>query len=480
MEAKIPQTTSLHRLPSSEPNNRSNDEISKRGTTLASPSINGKPPPIHLDESGPLKKRLKHRYSLDSNYSFPETPSAFYNFTPNCASSKKTDSLGSRSGIRALPFRTPFEDISKDSNLKFRYDRGQTMNKSEPILSLFEKENTTKIGHVPPCRSMKSSVFAPRSSHLQTLGRMPTLSRSHVPTRPKDSSMPLLPYTPISIKAKKIALQSSAQSAFPTGDDFTKSYIRLISQQYEFFELSSEEVAACKAKNVTVEVGQVALRCRHCTCISLSYRPKGSMIVAKTHGGFYKYFYDRKSTHVEELCPFVSKPLRKRLTALRSLRESKPGGMQFGLDFEYWCAKGKAEDVVETTNGLRFESTLLLEEKTGLSSFSYSSKNRMNLQNEKYPNAVYMGSAPCEQNSLLQDQKPKAIERPHASKEVTSVSKKLPLEIDGENYDETFQQEGLKGIMPLTQQRKRAERNWNKRLREFVEFKDRTGHGKVQ
>ncbi len=460
----------------------------KRGAGLATPITDLE---SYTPVTGPLKKRLKYRYSLGSNYSL-FTPSGFYSLTPDFASCKKDmKSLTARNDIRVPRIRTPLSDISTPNAANFRHGSDQILKKPAPKFLSPKKENRKKPDHAVHVRSLAASALVQRKQKLRNLFQMSKPSRSYIPPTAKSTPI-LLPHSPIATKASNGIHQSSGRNTDSLEDYYTKSYMCFIRNQYEFFELSSDDVALCKDRNVSVEEGQVAMRCRHCTCIDLSFRPKGSLAVAKKHETLYKHFYDRKSSHVEELCPFVPKITRKQLVALR-YQDSTFGRTPFGQDFAYWCAKAKALGVVETPKGLRFKTSLLLQAKTDR--FSMSRNIAENFQNMEHSKAV--ASPPYEQCRLLQDQRSGAVEHPHVSwgktfasdnpkSTIGNLSSKVDMEeCDGLNDSDMEECDGLKCSVEQAQEaqtwrQKASESNWHNRLREFIDFKYRNGHGKLQ
>ena len=144
-----------------------------------------------------------------------------------------------------------------------------------------------------------------------------------------------------------------------------------------FFYRTPEDVALCKTRNVTVALGQVALRCRHCTCISVAFRPKGSLLVANMHRSLYKHFNNGTNNHVEDICPFVPGATKKKLGRLR-MHNLFRGEISFWEDLGYWCSLAKDEGVVETNEGLRFKTSLIIAKNNAL---GYSHHNTKALPN---------------------------------------------------------------------------------------------------
>lgn len=147
-------------------------------------------------------------------------------------------------------------------------------------------------------------------------------------------------------------------------------------QQLQFFEISTQEAAFCKAKNVSIHVGQVALRCRHCTGVSMEFRQRGSLIVAMAHNSLYRHFADGKNIHIEELCHFVPSDTKKQLKALRQQR-----GATLAQDLLFWSTKAKDEGVVETNQGLRFESSLAIAKNSNTIGLFSATIDQQNVSN---------------------------------------------------------------------------------------------------
>ncbi len=312
--------------------------------------------PICFDEftpatnrrSGPLKKRIKDRCSLDSSYSLPITPSGFYDITPNVAS-YKNESLSARDAT-VPPFRMPLKDISTNTT-PFNIN-----NNAKTRAVNFERANINKLK-----LSISPSI---ERNHSKQRDRQipPTGNLSVTKTRPtREQPDFLLPkHSQILFKGSKNDGLSCVESNNTSPDGkILNTYMGLMRQQLQFVEISTQEAVFCKAKNVSVHVGQVALRCLHCTGVSIEFRQRGSLIVAMEHNSLYRHFADGKNIHIEELCPFVPSDTKKQLKALRQQR-----GATLAQDHLFWSTKAKDEGVVQTNHGLRFESSLLMAKNT--------------------------------------------------------------------------------------------------------------------
>ena len=342
---------------------RSNEEKdleTKSGTGPSSPISDRKCPPIGFDgftpakgrpSSGPLKKRIKDRCSLDSSYSLPFTPSGFFDITPNVASQKKESSSSSTRNMEVPRFRMPMKDLSTNTPSK-TYIKAKSIENRASFPS--GRDDAKKLAF-SPANARNPNKVRSTMIHHNSARDAPRLV-GPVREQPKF----LLPrHSPIASKASNDFTRSLERSNASL--DHKNTYMGLMRQQLEFFEISPEEVAFCKTKNVAVQVGQVALRCKHCTCVSIELRQRGSMIVAMEHNSLYKHFFHGKNVHIEELCPFVKDATQEQLKALRQQRGATDAQDQF-----YWSSVAKKEGVVETPAGLRFKSSLLIAKNSNL------------------------------------------------------------------------------------------------------------------
>ena len=515
-------------------------------TIVASPPTNCKraihfecsTPATSRSTSGPLKKRIKQRYSLlDSTSSLPFTPSGFYDFTPDVSCRNNSKPFATTSGDSQVPsFRMPFTNMSPNaaaSEIQGGKEKNKNRNKSTMgLLFSLKKAKREKSNHAISFNDFALSASAtteknksinsfsmsagsayriklPQSDHkLRNPTIVPNFSQRHQSllvapmslVRPaKEGPTFILPaQSPISSKANNDIYLSSWRGNVNFGEENRNSYMRLIRQQLEFFELTVEDVALCKARNVSVALGQVALRCRHCTCISVAYRPKGSLVVAKMHQSLYKHYNIGTNRHLEEHCPFVPKATKKMLESLR-IENSYRGQTSFWQDFGSWCAQAKKEGVVETQGGLRFKSSLTIARNDALGSFQEIAKRPIPQKrptlSEGMTGSIFSPSAmesvhpnPTQhrQKKSVNEKRINPTEQRLKLSQNYILSKKPSLIVGHPKqylYDERNDQ---KGMRPTAQQIEEAHtarqqaalRTWFRRFQEFIDYKDRNGHGK--
>ena len=527
-------------------------------TIVASPTANCKRSLIHfetstpaatsLSTSGPLKKRIKQRYSLlDSTPSLlPFTPSGFYNFTPDASCRNNgTPFAATRSSDTQVPsFRMPLTNMSPNTAASELHggkekNKNKNRNRNNSTMGLMfslkkatrEKSNdaisfndfalsvsasasaiTKKNKNMNSFSMSAGSAYRIKLPHNDQKVRNPTmvpnLSQRHqsllaAPTslvRPgKEGPTFLLPaQSPISLKANNNIHRSSGRGNAYCGEENHNSYMRLIRQQLEFFELTVEDVTLCKVRNVSVALGQVALRCRHCTCISVAYRPKGSLVVAKMHKSLYKHYNIGTNRHLEEHCPFVPKATKKRLASLR-IENSYPGQTSFWQDFGSWCAQAKKEGVVETQGGLRFKSSLTTANNDALDSFQGVAQRAIPQKRptlcDRMTGSIFSPSAiesvhlnPTQyrqQKSLNEKRSNPTGQRIRMSQ--NCILSKKPSSMVGHPKQFLYDNKNdHKGMRPTAQQIQEAHtarqqgalRTWFRRFQEFIDYKDRNGHGK--
>ena len=417
--------------------NEEKDPETKSGTGPSSPISDRKCPPIFFDEftpanrrpsSGPLKKRIKDRCSIDSSYSLPFTPSGFFDITPNVAVQKKESSSSTTRDMEVPRFRMPMKDLSTNTPSK-TYIKAKSIENRASFPS--GRDDAKKLAFSP------ANVRNPNKPQNATVHHNSSRNETRLVGPTREQPMFLLPrQSPIASKASNDYSRSLERSNASL--DHKNTYMGLMRQQLEFFEISQEEVAFCKTKNVSVHVGQVALRCKHCTCVSIELRQRGSMIVAMELNSLYKHFFHGKNVHIEELCPFVEDATQDQLKALRQLRGATDAQDQF-----YWSSMAKKEGVVETRAGLRFKSSLLI-----------AKNSKLVLKNAK--NAA--PSKKKKRRRVFDRKKPPPIE-------LKSDDAKKPASMVDHPQDKTTAWLESMSV-------------WHIRFQEFVYFKIKNGHGK--
>lgn len=133
-------------------------------------------------------------------------------------------------------------------------------------------------------------------------------------------------------------------------DDSLSEYQCLVRKQIELFEARTEDVESnAQGRNRPIIMGQVGIRCRHCTMLPPKHRARGAIYYPAKLQGLYQAAQNMASGHLCEHCQHVPIPVRAELLKLRERKSSAGGGKK------YWADGVRVIGVYEDDAGLRFE-----------------------------------------------------------------------------------------------------------------------------
>jgi hypothetical protein len=145
------------------------------------------------------------------------------------------------------------------------------------------------------------------------------------------------------------------RSAVPLFLDFDEQslneYQCLLRKQIELFETKEEELrGTAQGRNIPIQIGQVGIRCRHCSVLPKAARPKGSVYYSRTLEGVYQVAQNMAKVHFNEKCSQMPALIKKQLLSLQKTNKRASGGKQ------YWVDGLRAHGVYEAEDGkgLRF------------------------------------------------------------------------------------------------------------------------------
>jgi len=333
--------------------------------------------------SGPLKKRLKMRYSLENPLFSPFTPSGFYDLTPGSISSTTSTihstSKAFTSDIKVQPLRLPFADIlsSNTKSTESRISNKQshvllkapvvvltsTTIKASPLSASIEahvntkKNETNSILLSANSGSAYSRISLPLQVETAKDETSLALSSENVGSARNGIGLPAYrtsgrfpPVLPV-LTHRSLMTEPTGFIDLPNHD----IYICLIRDQLEFFDASPEDVALCKSKGVYAFDGQIGMRCKHCCCIPVAFRQKGSLVFARKLYTLYNYFNNNENNSHLKSCHFVPEETKKEIDQLaKRILSQEVVSLRNGLG--YWMQSAKDECVVETNYGLRFKA----------------------------------------------------------------------------------------------------------------------------
>ena len=150
-----------------------------------------------------------------------------------------------------------------------------------------------------------------------------------------------------------ISGRSPIQLYITCDDDSLSKYQCLVRKHIELFEAGIEDVESnAQGRNRPIVLGQVGIRCRHCTMLPPRHRSRGAIYYPAKLQGIYQAAQNIAISHLGEICPHVPDNVRATLGILRERKSSAGGGRR------YWANGVRVLGVFEDRDGLRFESRL--------------------------------------------------------------------------------------------------------------------------
>jgi hypothetical protein len=131
---------------------------------------------------------------------------------------------------------------------------------------------------------------------------------------------------------------------------FTMELVFLLHQNVILAAAGLEDVESnAQGRNRPIVMGQVGIRCRHCTMLPPRHRARGAIYYpAKLHG-IYQAAQNMATAHISDHCQHVPDDIKTDLLKLRERKSSAGGGKK------YWGDAVRVLGVLEDEDGLRFE-----------------------------------------------------------------------------------------------------------------------------
>ncbi|CAB9517646.1 expressed unknown protein [Seminavis robusta] len=134
-------------------------------------------------------------------------------------------------------------------------------------------------------------------------------------------------------------------------DDSLSAFQCMVRRQIELFEARTEDVESnAQGRNKPIVLGQVGIRCRHCTSLPPRHRARASVYYPAKLLGLYQAAQNMATIHLCQHCQRIPASFRTELWALRERKSSAGGGKK------YWADGAKVLGVYEADDGLRFEN----------------------------------------------------------------------------------------------------------------------------
>ena len=144
--------------------------------------------------------------------------------------------------------------------------------------------------------------------------------------------------------------RSPIQLYITCDDDSLSEYQCVVRKNIELFEARREDVDSnAQGRNRPIVMGQVGIRCRHCTMLPPKHRARGAIYYPAKLYGLYQAAQNMASGHLCDHCQHVPATTRAELLKLKDRKSSAGGGKK------YWADGVRVLGVFEDEDGLRFE-----------------------------------------------------------------------------------------------------------------------------
>ena len=208
-----------------------------------------------------------------------------------------------------------------------------------------------------------------------TFGRPPTQATTQVPNIPSHLSSSLsinVSNDQISNSASHAAAVQRHQLLYPSSvpeslpvllghldvhySDLSE-HQRFARQQIELFEASADDAATHRrGRNKPIELGQVGIRCKHCTRVPTVDRQKGSLYFPSTISGVYQAAQNMSALHIANgSCHSMPASVKNQFATLKEQKQNSPRYTKNGGRREYWVKSVSELGLIDIPeHGIRF------------------------------------------------------------------------------------------------------------------------------
>jgi hypothetical protein len=124
-------------------------------------------------------------------------------------------------------------------------------------------------------------------------------------------------------------------------------------QQIEAFQATEEDVMThTRGRNKPVQLGQVGIRCCHCSHVHISRRQKGSTYFPANKMGIYQAAQNMSTAHIQcGLCTEMPEAIKLKFMEIMSAKKSNCSN---GAGRPFWAQSTTQVGLVDTEEGIRF------------------------------------------------------------------------------------------------------------------------------
>lgn len=139
--------------------------------------------------------------------------------------------------------------------------------------------------------------------------------------------------------------------AIPEDIDNLSAHQIFLRYQIEAFRATKEEVSThTRGRNKPVAIGQIGIRCRHCSHLPVRRRQKGSTYFPATLLGLYQAAQNMCTIHMQcGLCSEMPLEIKQQFAQLLSTKVAGSGAGR-----PYWASTAMGHGLVDTDDGIRF------------------------------------------------------------------------------------------------------------------------------
>ena len=106
-------------------------------------------------------------------------------------------------------------------------------------------------------------------------------------------SLPQMPVQPAVISNPPLTNRPPILLHMDTDEEVLTEYQVLLRKQIELFEANEEDIkGSAQGRNTPIILGQVGIRCRFCSSLTSSSRPRGAVYYSQTIDGIYQGIAD--------------------------------------------------------------------------------------------------------------------------------------------------------------------------------------------